>query len=119
MTTVSQGMRDGWERFHSFPARECAEAGRASLWFEASLSSAKAEAFFEANESLGIGEEAAWTVESMEEAGCFKALWEPALAMVKQMDHIGVETWAARGGREAKVEKLPHEEKSVDEDGFW
>lgn len=119
MTTVSQGMRDGWERFHSFPARECAEAGRASLWFEASLSSAKAEALFKTNESLGLGEEAAWTVESMEEAGCFKALWEPALAMVKQMDHIGVETWAARGGREAKAEKAPREEKGVDDDGFW
>ncbi|KAL8387577.1 hypothetical protein RB595_009814 [Gaeumannomyces hyphopodioides] len=119
MTIVSQGMRDGWERFHSFPAKECPKDGRASVWFEGSLSSAKAEDLFNANESLGLGEEAAWTVESMEKDGCFKALWEPALAMVKAIDHIGVETWPTKRDEERKAEKAPSEEKSVDNDGFW
>ncbi|KAL8355503.1 hypothetical protein RB601_001024 [Gaeumannomyces tritici] len=119
MAIVSQGMRDGWVRFHSFPARECPEEGRASAWFEGSLSSAKAEDLFKANERLGLGEEAAWTVASMKQDGCFRALWEPALSMVKAMDHIGVATWPARSDGESEAERAPREEESVETEGFW
>jgi hypothetical protein len=58
-----------------------------SSWHEVSIASAQATKAFEENKSLKLGEEAAWTADSISSAA-----WDmcsPACEMLKQMDDIG------------------------------
>ena len=58
-------------------------------WYEASISSVRAEELLEENALMEWGNEVKWTVEDAKEEGVFAALYKPALAMVSQMDLVG------------------------------
>lgn len=63
--------------------------GDPSRWYEAAVISATLEDVFKANTIISVGEKANWEVENLKEMGAFPSLYQPALEMVKQMDHIG------------------------------
>jgi hypothetical protein len=58
-------------------------------WYEVGILSTAALEAFKENESLGIGEEASWTTDKLEQAGVFSALYLTACKMVKRIDGIG------------------------------
>lgn len=85
-------------------------------WFEASISSTKAEQYFEQNKALEIGEETTWRKQDFQNHDVLAALYRPACAMIRQMDGVGYfndnpfgpflreneETWRAENGKEKK-----------------
>lgn len=73
--------------------------GSPTQWFEAHISSTRAEELFEENLGLVFGERTHWTVEKLMEDGVLSALCEPALRMVTKMDHIGESNSTSQGFR--------------------
>ena len=60
------------------------------VWYEASISSAKANDLLRQNVTLELGDEAGWTPEELEQLGAASAMYLPACEMLKQMDGIGL-----------------------------
>ena len=92
-TSAPQGMLQK-EDFHAHPrdaqtSRDMELNGDPSRWYEAAVISATLEDVFKANTLISVGEKANWEVENLKEMGAFPSLYQPALEMIKQMDHIG------------------------------
>ncbi|RSL46208.1 hypothetical protein CEP53_010432 [Fusarium sp. AF-6] len=73
--------------------------GSPTQWFEAHISSTRAEEIFKENLSLEFGEKTRWTAEKLMEDGVLSALCEPALRMATKMDHIGESNSTSQGFR--------------------
>lgn len=87
-------------RAHSRPL-EKPGGGQAPVWYEASLSSARAEALLAQNEALRPGEKAAWTLSTFRQDGVLAALTARAVETVGRIDGVGVHCnngFAARFG---------------------
>ncbi|KAF5248750.1 hypothetical protein FAUST_89 [Fusarium austroamericanum] len=63
--------------------------GRVGQWFEVAISSVRAENELQENVRLEFGEKASWSPEGLERHGAFRAICEPAIWMVSQMDRVG------------------------------
>ncbi|KAK3341244.1 hypothetical protein B0T25DRAFT_557794 [Lasiosphaeria hispida] len=63
--------------------------GLTQRWFEASVTSTKAESLFRQNMGLGFGQKADWTPQELREGGIFYSIYGPALAMLEYMDQVG------------------------------
>ncbi|KAM0424785.1 hypothetical protein ACHAPT_010095 [Fusarium lateritium] len=63
--------------------------GSPAQWFEANISSTRAEELFEENLGLEFGERTRWTPEKLMGDGALSALCEPALKMATKMDQVG------------------------------
>lgn len=59
------------------------------MWFEAYVTSNKADEALVENSQLAFAEEASWTFESLKESAAFKDLLEHAANTVRQMDGVG------------------------------
>ncbi|KAL2070674.1 hypothetical protein VTL71DRAFT_13700 [Oculimacula yallundae] len=68
---------------------DLAPIDKLTTWYEASITSVHLDAVLKQNESLDLGDETAWTLEDVANMGACKALYSPALAMLKQMDGVG------------------------------
>ncbi|KAF4968479.1 hypothetical protein FSARC_4124 [Fusarium sarcochroum] len=75
------------------------EDGLLGQWFEASVSSIRAEELFKENAELEIGERSRWTPDALQRQGALKAVCEPALRMVSQMDQVGSSNENGHGPR--------------------
>ncbi|KAM0564424.1 hypothetical protein ACHAPJ_000637 [Fusarium lateritium] len=75
------------------------EDGLLGQWFEASVSSIRAEELLKENAELEFGERSRWTPDTMEREGALKAVCEPALRMVSQMDQVGSSNENGHGPR--------------------
>ncbi|EWY93507.1 hypothetical protein FOYG_06681 [Fusarium oxysporum NRRL 32931] len=73
--------------------------GRPGQWFETSISSTRAEEIFQENMGLEFGDKTHWTPETLQHQGVFRAIAEPALQMVSQMDHVGDSNSNGQGPR--------------------
>ncbi|KAK0119916.1 hypothetical protein ONS95_011341 [Cadophora gregata] len=60
-----------------------------TTWYEASITSVKLDDVLKQNESLDLGDETAWTLEDTANMEVSKAIYSPALEMLKQMDCVG------------------------------
>ncbi|KAF9771494.1 hypothetical protein IL306_010866 [Fusarium sp. DS 682] len=63
--------------------------GQPSQWFEASISSVRGEEMLQENMGLKFGDKTHWTPETLQNQGVFKAICEPTMKMVSQMDQVG------------------------------
>lgn len=64
--------------------------GNASMQtFEASIVSTRAQEFFKENANMSFGDKASWDPDTLSKHSVFKAVCEPAMTMVSQMDHVG------------------------------
>ncbi|KAJ4137777.1 hypothetical protein NW768_003367 [Fusarium equiseti] len=63
--------------------------GQIPQWYEATISSIKAEDVLQENVGLELGEQASWSTDELKRHGAFKAVCEPAIRMVRQMDKVG------------------------------
>ena len=63
--------------------------GQIGQWYEASISSIKAEEVLQENVGLELGEQTSWSTDELKRLGAFKAVCEPAIRMVRQMDKVG------------------------------
>jgi len=118
------GGDDNNSRLEASPATEAIEKGIFSCWYEASVSSAKAEAIFAENETLAIGDESRWDVGTLTVAGVLEAVYKPALEMIRQMDGVGAKVDNGQGSKLQapgwnirQVEAL-REAEGLDEE-FW
>ncbi|KAG4265551.1 hypothetical protein FPRO04_00166 [Fusarium proliferatum] len=73
--------------------------GRPGQWFEASISSVRAEEIFQENMGLEFGDKTHWTPDILHQQGVFRAISEPALQMVRKMDHVGDSNSNGQGPR--------------------
>ncbi|KAF4951127.1 hypothetical protein FGADI_7742 [Fusarium gaditjirri] len=73
--------------------------GEPGQWFEANISSVRAEEIFQENMGLEFGDKTHWTPEILQRQGVFRAISEPALQMVSQMDHVGDSNSNGQGPR--------------------
>ncbi|KAF5698306.1 hypothetical protein FGLOB1_12163 [Fusarium globosum] len=73
--------------------------GRPGQWFEASISSVRAEEIFQENMGLEFGGKTHWTPDILHQQGVFRAISEPALQMVRKMDHVGDSNSNGQGPR--------------------
>ena len=71
------------------PSKNDESKGIANVWYEASISSIRAENVLRENSEIEFGEEVQWTTSKLREEGVFKSLYRPAIAMVEAMDDIG------------------------------
>ncbi|KAL4730375.1 hypothetical protein ACLX1H_002409 [Fusarium chlamydosporum] len=62
---------------------------RVGQWFEASISSIKAEDMLQENVGLELGERTRWNPDALQRYGALTAICEPAIRMVRQMDRVG------------------------------
>ncbi|KAK0747978.1 hypothetical protein B0T21DRAFT_379917 [Apiosordaria backusii] len=58
-------------------------------WYEAAVLSTQLQESCQMNSGLKLGDAAGWSADEMYRYGGFSSLYDPALAMVKQMDPIG------------------------------
>ncbi|KAH8674739.1 hypothetical protein BGZ60DRAFT_557090 [Tricladium varicosporioides] len=70
-------------------AKPCEIHGWMSTWYEVNISSLTANQLFKQNETLELGNEAAWTIEDISKLNAAQDLYLPACEMLKQMDGIG------------------------------
>ncbi|KAI1852363.1 hypothetical protein JX266_002541 [Neoarthrinium moseri] len=63
--------------------------GIAPAWFEAHITSIKADHALRANNSLEFLQEAEWTPESLDKSGAFDDLLRTATSVIKHMDGVG------------------------------
>lgn len=63
--------------------------GPLSQWFEASIGSTRVDELLKENVGLEFGDKTSWTPDQLVKEGLIKALCDPALKMVMQMDHVG------------------------------
>ncbi|KIL94935.1 hypothetical protein FAVG1_01866 [Fusarium avenaceum] len=73
--------------------------GQLAQWFEASVSSIRVDEVMQENSSLEFGEKTRWTPETLERQDALKAICEPALRMVSQMDQVGKSNENGHGPR--------------------
>lgn len=91
-------------------------------WWEATISSPEADAAFEENKTLELGDEPTWTPDTLSKMHVASALYLPACEMLKQMDGVG---FLNRNGIERATDEasnvVPKEKKSkvVSQDDFW
>ncbi len=90
------GTWDTWEGTLARPwsrrrAKEERSRGEFPLWYEASVVSLELEEILEKNLLLQVGEKADWDPLDVKTRGFLKAIYLPALEMVKAMDHVGRE----------------------------
>jgi hypothetical protein len=64
-------------------------SGRIGHWFEARISSIRADAALQENLGLELGEKTLWSPDDLERYGALRAICEPAIRMVRQMDLVG------------------------------
>lgn len=60
-----------------------------NYWFEVAITCPKLDEQLKKNENLRLGEEAAWTAESLHNFNCAESLLVPTCQMVRQMDGVG------------------------------
>lgn len=68
----------------------CHKSTRPSQWVEASIQSRRGRDILEANLELQLGDKAEWDHEQLESDGVLEAICLPAMAMVGEMDYIGL-----------------------------
>lgn len=73
----------------SSPPNDQKEPEHLDSWYEASISSIKADELLKQNNTLELGDEATWTAETLENMGAAKSIYLPACEMIKQMNGIG------------------------------
>lgn len=64
--------------------------GRPCLWYEASVSSGRAQQLFAENVDLEFGDRTCWDCEQLDREGVFEDICRPALGMITRMDAIGL-----------------------------
>ncbi|KAJ4271761.1 hypothetical protein NW762_000467 [Fusarium torreyae] len=96
------------------------EDGLLGQWFEASVSSIRAEELLKENAELEFGERSRWTPDTMEREGALKAVCEPALRMVSQMDQVGSSNENGHGPRtDRRAYDTIQESKERDKKAFF
>ncbi|KAK0734901.1 hypothetical protein B0T26DRAFT_845453 [Lasiosphaeria miniovina] len=70
-------------------AKKKKDEGEFPRWYEASITSTRAEALFLQNKSLRLGQKAEWDANTLLEQHIFEDIYGPALQMLKTMDHVG------------------------------
>ncbi|KAF4419506.1 hypothetical protein FACUT_11412 [Fusarium acutatum] len=95
--------------------------GRPSQWFETSISSIRAEDIFQENIDLEFGDKTHWTPEILHHQGVFKAISEPALQMVRKMDHVGDSNLNGQGPRSDQQSYSAAQDSKARQKGkyFW
>lgn len=68
---------------------ERAPIEKLTTWYEACVSSVQLDVSLKQNELLDFGDETAWTLEDIANIEASKALYSPALEMLKLMDGVG------------------------------
>lgn len=64
-------------------------AGTTPVWYEAYLTSSKANEAFRENLHLEFGDETDWSPDTLKKCGAFDDLLKAATGMVKKMDGVG------------------------------
>ncbi|PNP77449.1 hypothetical protein FNYG_09325 [Fusarium nygamai] len=95
--------------------------GRPGQWFETSISSVRAEEIFQENMGLEFGDKTHWTPEILHHQGVFRAISEPALQMVRKMDHVGDSNSNGQGPRSDQQSYSAAQDSKAREKGkyFW
>ncbi|KAH8737380.1 hypothetical protein BGZ61DRAFT_14663 [Ilyonectria robusta] len=90
ITTTRVAQRIGGSNYHG-TTRPVPIPGKGPLsqWFEASIGSTRADELLRENVGLGFGDKTSWTPDQLVKEGLIKALCDPALKMVMQMDQVG------------------------------
>lgn len=98
MKPYSQGLYSGsWDSWEGTLARPWTQRatkerryeGEFPRWYEAAIVSLELEQLFQQNLLLQLGEKADWNPEDVKARGLLAAIYNPALKMVKAMDHVG------------------------------
>lgn len=76
--------------------------GEFAQWFEASVSSVRLEELLRQNQDLVPGDEAAWSIEQIEQENLLVEIYQQAADVVKKMDGVGVE---CNNGHELRLPK--------------
>lgn len=90
-----------------------AQAGYFPSWFEANITSRKAEQILKENQGLGFAEEATWTPEVLQESGAIDDLIVSAAQTVKHMDGVGF--WVNNQQDDMRYGMPPHTRADVEE----
>ncbi|CAK7216811.1 hypothetical protein SBRCBS47491_002954 [Sporothrix bragantina] len=93
MSLVKRQGKDGPSAgtMHATPLADNPTRGMFTSWYEASLVSAEAEAAFQENEALPVGEMATWGgVGTAALDDMYESAFRPALRLVQKMDGVGV-----------------------------
>lgn len=61
-----------------------------NTWHEASISSTRADTLLRQNTALELGDEADWSLETLDDLDVSKDFYLPACEMLKQMDGVGI-----------------------------
>ncbi|KAF4502187.1 hypothetical protein FAGAP_1607 [Fusarium agapanthi] len=95
--------------------------GRPGQWFETSISSVRAEEIFQENMGLEFGDKTHWTPEILHHQGVFRAISEPALQMVRKMDHVGDSNSNGQGPRSDQQSYSAAQDSKARQKGkyFW
>ncbi|KAF5600114.1 hypothetical protein FPANT_2691 [Fusarium pseudoanthophilum] len=95
--------------------------GRPGQWFETSISSVRAEEIFQENIGLEFGNKTHWTPEILHHQGVFRAISEPALQMVRKMDHVGDSNSNGQGPRSDQQSYSAAQDSKARQKGkyFW
>ena len=87
------------------------------IWHEVSISCPEADAMFEQDKDIELGEEASWDTKKLSEIHTIQALYLPACEMLKRMDGIG---FYNDNGMDARAVQSAYEvEKQPAEYYFW
>ena len=88
---VVEGSKHGTQDIKVEPSEHDDTKGLANVWYEASISSVRAEMAFRVNEAIEFGEEAEWKEWALTDRGVFKDMYRAAISMVEneKMDRIG------------------------------
>ncbi|KAF5552731.1 hypothetical protein FPHYL_8879 [Fusarium phyllophilum] len=114
------GIPKGTYRGQSVPVTPPAN-GRPGQWFETSISSVRAEEIFQENIGLEFGDKTHWTPEILHHQGVFRAISEPALQMVRKMDHVGDSNSNGQGPRSDQQSYSAAQDSKARQKGtyFW
>ncbi|KAG9507578.1 hypothetical protein J7337_001131 [Fusarium musae] len=114
------GIPRGTYRGQSVPVTAPAN-GRPGQWFETSISSVQAEEIFQENIGLEFGDKTHWTPEILHRQGVFRAISEPALQMVRKMDHVGDSNSNGQGPRSDQQSYSAAQDSKARQKGkyFW
>ncbi|KAF5713478.1 hypothetical protein FMUND_7942 [Fusarium mundagurra] len=114
------GIPKGTYRGQSVPVTPPAN-GRPGQWFETSISSVRAEEIFQENMGLEFGDKTHWTPEILHHQGVFRAISEPALRMVREMDHVGDSNSNGQGPRSDQQSYTAAQDSKARQKGkyFW
>jgi hypothetical protein len=69
-----------------------AKRNKPDEWFEAHLSSWRAEDIFRENAEMQFGQRASWAAGTLDNEGIFQDIYRPAWGMIPLMDNIGSAT---------------------------